>query len=578
MLPRDILRHPRRKTPLLMILVSPVYTRLLNDGVPFVPDLLRQIYLYLETGQAVDVVVAVVDGISFPARHANYHSEAEAHKTNTEYTRNGISCILLETENAAPDLWSTVSQGDNEHVSTTQQRSTLSFQFAAPISESYSSKVFTLPVANTIFQNGRESTIQAQRWAVGEQSEQSEQPSLDCVKRVWLKKLQVKVDYSEREKFLRKPFHVSIPLQPITAPRKVAASMGNVVRQVYTDDSSEGAVPASKELEGAVVKWIADQGLEMQTVEVWALVIPQTIQLAEAPSMVGTLIDGGSHLHKVLSGGGGWGKKQGLLALDPESEFNINQETKSHEDLLHEAPEVERSRNLGQIISPGDNIQFFVRSSKAASPGGPETSRSMGSSYVFNNDTSFVFGTTPSSIDSMTIPKDLEMDDVASSPCIVSQRHFGMLSEQGMSLTTVNADGQTLQTKIDVPYATISSGVSDRLPPMQRLENRIKRASYASKAPNPEPRIRKITPTSSWNMQGNEDNYNTPKPGFVSDIGTRDVFRDPKVMAPKAASPPPQWVTPDIDVLEANPIARIRKYVSNPEMIQRATSSPGRLS
>ncbi|KAL8948493.1 MAG: hypothetical protein Q9222_005325 [Ikaeria aurantiellina] len=509
------------------MLISPAYVELLNNGMTFIPDLLRQIYLNLKADQAIDVVVAVVDGISFPAHYGNNESEIEAQKTSTGYTGNGISCIYLETEHAAPDLWSEGSKGDDEHTSTTQQQSTLSFQFETPTARSYLSKVITLPVANTIFHNGRESTIQAQRWIVGEQIQK--QYSFACAKRIWLKELLVRVDSSFTAKSLGKTFQLSIPLQPITSPRIVATSMGNVVRQIYTDGSSGSAVPASKELEGAVVEWIADQGLEMQTVEVWALVTAQTVQSAEARSTVGTMIDRGSHLHKVLSGGGGWGSKQGLLALDPESGFKVNQEFSPSEDLWQEDPEVEKRRNLGQIINPGDTVQFFVRLPRPASPESSRMPASRRSSWVFDKRTSFVFGTTSSTIDSMPMPNKTEIDDVTTTPCVFSQRHFGMLSERGMSLTTVGADGQTRQTKIDVPHASISSGVSDHPPLMQQLEVRMKELPPGKKSPDRGLRIRKMKSANIIRQShGYKGNRKAPTPGLVSDTETRG---DPMVIS-----------------------------------------------
>ncbi|KAL8834203.1 MAG: hypothetical protein Q9170_003860 [Blastenia crenularia] len=235
--------------------------------------------------------------------------------------------------------------------------------------------------------------------------------------------------------------------------------MGNVVRGTFADGSSGNVLPASQELEASIDRWLCESENEARLVEVWALVSPSIEKWYLSPTVLGKAINAGSHLHRVLSGGGGWGNRQGLLALDLATDFHDTCELPSTDISETVDPEVEKRRNLGQIVSPGDTVQFYVRLehlSGVSSFAAPAIQNLRNKSYEFNRLTSIVFGTVPSTIDAMPAPSTTEVDHNGYSPCIYAWGHFGMLSEQGISLTTTAADGQRSQTKIDVPHSMIS--------------------------------------------------------------------------------------------------------------------------
>ncbi|KAI4204884.1 MAG: hypothetical protein LQ346_001549 [Caloplaca aetnensis] len=246
---------------------------------------------------------------------------------------------------------------------------------------------------------------------------------------------------------------LDIPLESITLPRVVAGSMGNVIRGLFANGSSGSVIPASQELEAAVDRWISNHEAEKQVVAVWALVSPAgTVDTSDKPSSTDTsrllgLLDIGSTLHRVLSGGGGWGNRQGLLALDPEKEFDdvFEHSASSEFDFEDEDPEAERRRNLGQIVSPGDTVEFFMCRNTEG--------------HSCNNSTKYLlsFGTTPSTVDEIPLPETPTADQFEHSPCRYASG-FGMLSEGGMSLTTVLGNGQRRQSKIDAPLARLSFG------------------------------------------------------------------------------------------------------------------------
>lgn len=493
------------ETPLAILLLTPSHFGLLEEDNTFIPDLLSQTHDKLTRGQEIDVLLAVVDKISYPGYRQSYDLTSQKFRERIGYTGNGIAVLLLNSESAAPDLWAERNLADEQGHSQTPRRSTLAFQFDVSLnfrrttevpqsSELDRPQTIRLPVANTIFRNGRTSTIKAQRWIVDENVTGL---TLRCAKSKWLDQQVLKIsesnwftsevhrslsspaDVSFTKKLFERRLRLLIPLKPITEPRFIAAAMGNVIRGLYTEGSSGTVIPASRELEPRIDQWISELGVENQTVEVWALIHPNTNQSSNVPSeenrIVRESVRNGSHLHKVLSGGGGWGNRQGLLALDPELDFDDAPELSSID--VHEIiePEAEKRRNLGQIVNLGDIVQFFVRNPQApfAWPSPKQNTRD--ESCEFSELASIVFGTLPSTVDQMPLPEGTIVDESKFSPCIYAWGHFGMLSEQGMSLTTTMTNGQSSQTKIDVPYTKLSME-GGRIPPPRRF--RIKKSEF----------------------------------------------------------------------------------------------------
>ncbi|KAL9005583.1 MAG: hypothetical protein Q9188_001631 [Gyalolechia gomerana] len=470
------------ETPLAVLLLTPSHLKLLGEDDTFIPDLLSQTHENLTRGQELDVLLAVVDKISYPGYNLKLDALREKCRQDIGYSGNGVSVLLLDSESAAPDLWAERSLTDPKDWSHTSRRSTLAFQFNAsgtsllktgrpPLRGLNLSKTIKLPVANTIFNNGRLSTVKAQRWIVDEKVTGS---TLRCAKSKWLDQQVLKVPESNwfplrdgkdlssprdipfATTYRQQRLRIILPLKRITRPRVVAAAMGNVVRSLFAKSSSGEVIPASQELEARIDRWISESGTETQPVEVWALVSPKKDRSLDAPFTFRDCIDAGSHFHKVLSGGGGWGNRQGLLALDPELDFDDASELTSVKITESVDQEVERRRNLGQIVDPGDTVDFFVRDPKAPFSTPSPTQNARDDSYEFSKLASTVFGTIPSTVDQMSALDTTIADESQFSPCIYAWGHFGMLSEQGMSLTTTTANGQSMQTKIDVPYTTFS--------------------------------------------------------------------------------------------------------------------------
>jgi hypothetical protein len=160
-------------------------------------------------------------------------------------------------------------------------------------------------------------------------------------------------------------------------------------------------------------------------------------------------------LHRVLSGGGGWGEKQGLLALDPEVTYEEKEDGLSR---LGASERDEQQTALGEIAKPGDFVQFFIHEPNLQLLPSQGISR-------FPHCT-IAFGSIPSSMDA--IPDTLLSQPVERRRKLeVIEDQFGALSEQGIGHQLVDyaisesgeyepqspLSGPVAQTKVDVPFS-----------------------------------------------------------------------------------------------------------------------------
>ncbi|KAG0635894.1 hypothetical protein HOY80DRAFT_1011594 [Tuber brumale] len=133
-----------------------------------------------------------------------------------------------------------------------------------------------------------------------------------------------------------------LPLKQLTFPRRIEAGMGNILKQT----SSETGAPqgASRELEKAVLDYISSPSTPSlsRRLSIFARLTPHSSVAHENLFMAP-----GARIHRVLSGGGGWGSKAGLLSLDPQSETQVEVFAKNFES--------------GEgIVKVGEYVQFFV--------------------------------------------------------------------------------------------------------------------------------------------------------------------------------------------------------------------------
>ena len=438
------------RTLLLVILVTPAHLSLLEDGNAFIPDLLRQEAELSQPGQVFDVMAAVVDRIPHPRAPTEGSGSMASNSSAGATTRDGsegVSVAVLDSSSAAPNLWATQQDSQERETMTIQQRCTLTFTLPSSTCadievqklarQDLASRMLQLPVANTVFQNGRTATLFAQRWIV--QQEHQSNALLVPEPKVWLPQQGLDLNGLTEETSVDQSLHSD--LTPITPPRTIKAAIGNIIRKVSAGGSPEADIPASNELERAITTGIRNGSIPDQPAEVWALVKPQ----GYAPRMGCDIVEvspeldelhkallSGCRLHKVLSGGGGWGEKQGLLALDPDSSYSPRQQAFQSSTGDEQDTEAEKLQVLGEVVKPGEVVTFYVRNPSLA-----QTNTLHMPDFVAHSSLaplSLIFGSLPSTMDVMPglLPTKTTAEE---SDCVILEGCFGMLSEQGMSLT-----------------------------------------------------------------------------------------------------------------------------------------------
>lgn len=200
----------------------------------------------------LDVLMAVSDGISSAF--------------GLDDSQKGIS-FMSGPKEILPSLWDPVSfTGSREP----DQAASLSF-LGNPIEGHSRPLEITLPLANTIFQNGRRSTLFASEW------HRDGDGPMRLAKREFKQ--------SQRIFSHNTSMHstATIPLMPLAPPRKIVTGLGNIVRQVEIDGSP---TPASQELEALIPQLFETRGAAgipppSGPISVWAWVIPPHVVEAE---------------------------------------------------------------------------------------------------------------------------------------------------------------------------------------------------------------------------------------------------------------------------------------------------------
>lgn len=214
-----------------------------------------------------------------------------------------------------------------------------------------------------------------------------------------------------------------LPLKSLTSPRRIAAGMGNILKQLETEAGTlEGA---SRELEKAIPEYAEslpdDTYSKLGRIQVFARLTPHPPTADE-----GIFSAPGARIHRVLSGGGGWGSKAGLLSLDPQGLTDAGEFAENFENSLFNAagyPGEAQKPQTGLAI-PGQYIQFFVAEIPTK-----DTPQAKG----------IVFGTVPKVEDIM--------DDTVEKPAEkIVDGLFGGMAEQGVWV------GDKL---MDVPYGEV---------------------------------------------------------------------------------------------------------------------------
>lgn len=326
-----------------------------------------------------------------------------------------------------------------------------------PVSQnSAQSHEIGLRLAQTVFRNGRDRTLLGMRWT---RDETSNNYVLDSYRD--LSSFSITAPVRETQCAINVPFH------PVTQRRRVISSMGNILRQVSKSTNDDGdlnaGIPASSELEKELPRYVSERGIPHQRVAVWALVEPASSSTITTQQNIQDSLSNGSKIHRVVSGGGGWGKKQGLLSLDPEATFGAasrSRETSLDEvftssteaelaftndlpDFLEGLGLEENIAQLSQVATPGDYIQFFVTSEDELIHKDSSTSSAL--TYSFGVES----------------PEESQTSSTTSEGVVVIQNHFGAVSESAISYSQKDpSQVSTCETKISVPGSRIDLSVT----------------------------------------------------------------------------------------------------------------------
>jgi hypothetical protein len=473
--------------------LTPTFATWLLDDQTFVQNALTKLYQnVIKSDQFPNVKVhalcAVVDKLPTPQYIQSSGENANAENPTWRRARE-------------PPVWDTGHEGMayasldlSDSVSLPQpaadEAGSISFLTSEGSEGRRNCTTLRLPLANTIFQTGLPTTMTHYTFENAKETSGFTLRAKENLTHHGLKLLHQKATTMSSST-------LAIPLIPLCFPRPVRASMGNILRQISDGTPANQNQPASQELESLVPQFHKSRGEPSQAMAVWALVIPEALQQAlrqktrnilkklrgkenssvsnyweplwrSNPVMwnelVWNAIKSGARLHRVLSGGGGWGKKAGLLSLDPvitstESESSASQK---FSDQLDGPGDL--SSALHPVAHPGDAVQFFV------SP--PELDRNLGkidldlakqnelknSSLPWQCD----FGTIPSTIDALQATS-WQHNPSDSNEVFVFRNSFGALAEGGMSVRryrwSESHDSMSVVggTKVDVPFSRFYS-------------------------------------------------------------------------------------------------------------------------
>lgn len=150
----------------------------------------------------------------------------------------------------------------------------------------------------------------------------------------------------------KRKFYSRLPLKPLTMPRKILDGMGNILRKLESTDGEPTG--ASRELEKAVANYIDNLPDDVDRPERVNVFARLTIQELHTDA-VELFLNPGTRLHRVLSGGGGWGSKAGLLSLDPQGDVDVP-------GFEHEFEAWYDGKNVQHngIVKQGQWVQFFA--------------------------------------------------------------------------------------------------------------------------------------------------------------------------------------------------------------------------
>ena len=246
--------HPLRHA--IVILATPSLSNHLEEGSNFIPQLLQTINWPSASKKPydVDVVCACVDGLP-PS--SEYIPQSRGKPVDQ-----GLAILYGETMDILPTYH---KEKLDKTDPKSEKLSSITFQGMDP-----GGMHVTLPLANTLFKNGRLSTLLVSRWQSAGNSYTQIEPQVS-VKSVSLSALGGQRDG---------PPQLYIPAIPLTYARPLRNGYGNILRSLaFQGPKSIDFYPASSELEIKVPQFLKEALGKMSALKIWALIIPRHVAI-----------------------------------------------------------------------------------------------------------------------------------------------------------------------------------------------------------------------------------------------------------------------------------------------------------
>lgn len=167
-----------------------------------------------------------------------------------------------------------------------------------------------------------------------------------------------------------------------------------------------------------------------------------------------------------MSGGGGWGLKQGLLSLDPDISLSMSASMSQNFNSSNSLND-DQIQALGNIAKPGSWVQFLISQNITLSRLTDAVDLGTKGSE-FESATNLYFGCIASTVDDIPQPLSDPSTSSEGKDTQVSTNgyrgQFGAMSEAGIFIRAIE-DGVVTSSKIDVPNSEIRLTIIDREEP-----------------------------------------------------------------------------------------------------------------
>ncbi|KAB8299076.1 hypothetical protein EYC80_001198 [Monilinia laxa] len=482
----------------IVVLVTPAFAQWLEDD-SFIKGLLERLTYHHGEGKTSYAVAvgAVVDGLA-PSPNDILRAERTGPLEGLSFMHGSRTQVLTSKSVWKPESFKTNTTNPDKLAHLI-----LSGKSRSKQSEQALATTISLPLANTLFVNGKHSTLEVSQW--------SRRGGCEYKRIRYVEKQYQHIKAFHHESTMVPP--IFVPAVPLSLPRPIANGLGNIVRQLAFGPEDTDNRPASSELETQVTRYMEYSKLHTN-IGVWALIYRKgildpnlkatTLEATENLEsiwgndeenlrFVGTQLALGAILCRVVSGGGGWGAKQGLLSLDPQVTYeDVSPATFEYTPY---STEHGQGTTLGNLARRGDYIQFFtinpdklkdydslMKDSASAEVSDLDSSASdeelavekyitkepekTGLDLREASDLSWskrsVFGVVPSTIDKLPT-SEVSGESTApakTAPFLTFRKgEFGAVSESGIYLHSshqkrVNDTSyEHINTKIDMPYS-----------------------------------------------------------------------------------------------------------------------------